>query len=184
MTIDLRQLKTDRNIKEAMIKMLQKKNFEKITVSDICAIALTSRSTFYLHYLDKYDLIEKIVEEQKKFFEEIFSQRIKGFISGSFKKTISDFYNDLYNNKETIMTLFKIDKIEYNLKNIYKNIITEQLEKYFKEQKSGLPNDLLVSFGTSIIMDTLNWTLEHGLNTKVLNYAESIRYRMFDQIME
>lgn len=56
---DIRFYRTKKQITAAMIRLLQEKNFEQITVKNICEYAEISRSGFYLHYLDKYDLVEK-----------------------------------------------------------------------------------------------------------------------------
>jgi len=42
----------------AVLKLLNRRNFEKITVNDICEEALVSRATFYAHFNDKYDLFK------------------------------------------------------------------------------------------------------------------------------
>lgn len=56
---DIRFYRTKTRILSAMIELLKIKSFEQITVKDICAKASVSRSAFYLHFLDKYDLVEK-----------------------------------------------------------------------------------------------------------------------------
>jgi len=43
--------------------MMKEKKYNKITVQDIADRAFINRNTFYLHYLDKEDLLEKISEE-------------------------------------------------------------------------------------------------------------------------
>ena len=60
---DLRVVKTQKHIKEAFYELVSEKDFDKITVSDIANRALINRATFYLHYQDKYDLLEKIENE-------------------------------------------------------------------------------------------------------------------------
>ena len=44
---------------EALIALLEKKDFEYITVKEICETAGVSRSTFYLHYENTTDLLEE-----------------------------------------------------------------------------------------------------------------------------
>ena len=61
--IDLRIVKTEAAIKNTFITLLSKKPFEKITVKDIITAAKINRSTFYLHYVDKYDLMDKIEDQ-------------------------------------------------------------------------------------------------------------------------
>lgn len=60
---DLRYYRTRKNILSAMTRLLQTKAFEQITVTNICEEAEISRSGFYLHYVDKYDLVEVNLKE-------------------------------------------------------------------------------------------------------------------------
>lgn len=65
--------RTRQEIKEAFIELMEKKGFEGITVRDLTAMAKINRGTFYLHYRDKYDLMEKTQEELLKGFREVIS---------------------------------------------------------------------------------------------------------------
>ena len=56
---DLRIIKTKKVIYEALIDLMKEKTFEEIKVSDICNKALINRSTFYAHYEDKYEKVNK-----------------------------------------------------------------------------------------------------------------------------
>ena len=47
---------------EALIELLEKKEFEYITVKEICEKAGVNRSTFYLHYETIGDLLDECVE--------------------------------------------------------------------------------------------------------------------------
>lgn len=55
-------------IRESFLSLLLEKPVEKITVTELCAKADINRSTFYAHYLDVYDLKERIEQE---FFHQI-----------------------------------------------------------------------------------------------------------------
>ena len=55
-----RKTETKKLIKEAFTKLLSEKGFNNLTVSDITRKAGINRGTFYLHYIDKYDLLEKL----------------------------------------------------------------------------------------------------------------------------
>jgi AcrR family transcriptional regulator len=46
----------------ALINLLDKKDFEDITVKEICQAASVNRSTFYLHYDNTYDLLKETIE--------------------------------------------------------------------------------------------------------------------------
>lgn len=60
---DLRVLKTKKSIKVAFLTLMKEKNYSKITVKDIVDEALINRNTFYLHYLDKDDLLDSLTSE-------------------------------------------------------------------------------------------------------------------------
>ena len=44
---------------EALITLLEKKDFEYITIKEICETAGVNRSTFYLHYENTFDLLQE-----------------------------------------------------------------------------------------------------------------------------
>lgn len=54
-----RYLSTEAKIQQTLLNILEDKDFSQITVREICNLANTNRSTFYAHYLDVYDLIDK-----------------------------------------------------------------------------------------------------------------------------
>lgn len=62
--MDRRIIKTKRCLKAALVTILKEpKPFEKITVTELCEEAATSRITFYTHYSDKYDLLEDLFND-------------------------------------------------------------------------------------------------------------------------
>ena len=63
MTGNIQYLRTDRAIQSALLSLLGKKPFEKITVQDILDETPVSRATFYKHFHDKYEIVERIQDE-------------------------------------------------------------------------------------------------------------------------
>ncbi|GCE07104.1 TetR/AcrR family transcriptional regulator [Dictyobacter aurantiacus] len=59
----LRAQRTHKLLREALVELLSEQHFESITVGELAQRAMINRATFYRHYLDKYDLVEKIFEE-------------------------------------------------------------------------------------------------------------------------
>lgn len=62
-TVDLRIQRTQKSIKQAFFELIEEEGFDHISVKDITARAMISRNTFYLHYSDKFDLLNKICDE-------------------------------------------------------------------------------------------------------------------------
>ena len=63
MTGNIQYLRTDRAIQSALLSLLGKKPFEKITVQDILDETPVSRATFYKHFHDKFEIVERIQDE-------------------------------------------------------------------------------------------------------------------------
>lgn len=61
--IDPRKLRTRKLIMDAFIELSMIKDFKKITINDITSTATVNRATFYYHFMDKYDLLEKVLSE-------------------------------------------------------------------------------------------------------------------------
>ena len=62
--LDLRVKKTYRSLISAFEKLLDEKDFDKITVNELCEQALIRRPTFYKHFNDKYDYINFFIKEK------------------------------------------------------------------------------------------------------------------------
>lgn len=54
--------RTDKAIMQALISILKRKPFEKVTIQDILDETPVTRATFYAHYKDKYDIAEKMMD--------------------------------------------------------------------------------------------------------------------------
>src|SRR5580698_8904350 len=60
-TVDPRIRRTRLLLQQALAKLLETKEFDKISVQDIAEAATVNRATFYDHYTDKFDLLECMV---------------------------------------------------------------------------------------------------------------------------
>lgn len=130
--MDRRIKYTKKVIKETFIKLLDQKDINKITVSEICNIADINRATFYRYYLDVYDLLNKIQEEFK-------NELIEPYEKDPTKaNTVSAFSKDMLQvfleNKELVKILFNTNN------NIY--FLNEILEIAYELCKNKWLNDI------------------------------------------
>ena len=58
-----RRKQSQEKIEKVFIELLQTKELEQISVTDICKITHLNRSTFYANYIDIYDLADKVKEK-------------------------------------------------------------------------------------------------------------------------
>lgn len=65
--------KTAEKMDAALIALIAKKDFEYITVKEICEKADVNRSTFYLHYENTFDLLEESIQYMMKKFYSYFN---------------------------------------------------------------------------------------------------------------
>ena len=68
MSNDTRKDRTKLQLRDAMIQLLGEKSFDQISTTELVKLAKVSRSSFYTHYQDKYDMIEAY---QRRLFETI-----------------------------------------------------------------------------------------------------------------
>ena len=71
-SLDLRVRRTYKFLWDALRSLMTERDFESITVTDICERAMVHRTTFYKHYEDKYGLlIHGIQDELNALFETV-----------------------------------------------------------------------------------------------------------------
>jgi len=147
---DLRIIKTKKILFDSLLKLMKKKNFEKIKISDICEESLINRSTFYAHYEDKYELLIDLFEEQKKVLLKEFEDNENKIFSKEYLMELLNILIDhidenretysaiLANNRNGILIDFLIDAIEKD--------VSERLKGNSEIKISDLPLDIIVKF--------------------------------------
>jgi AcrR family transcriptional regulator len=80
---DRRILRTREAIQDALIDLIEDRGFESISIKDIAERANINRGTFYLHYHDKFDLLEQTENEIIK--------KVKGILITSGKLNFEEF---------------------------------------------------------------------------------------------
>lgn len=55
---------TQQAIMYSLLKLLQEKSIDKITVKDICELCEINRNTFYYYYSDIYQVLEELLRSE------------------------------------------------------------------------------------------------------------------------
>ena len=126
MSRSLQYARTDRDITEAFLKLLQIKAFEKITVGDIIAEAMVNRSTFYQHYPDKYAVLETLQKQYLELFLEQLRQiRTRNLLDfGSIDRLMASFF---LKNKQALHALLTVKTENFDLKKQWQDLIADAL---------------------------------------------------------
>ena len=69
MKTDARVKYTQKVVKDALLGLLETKPVNRITVKEVCVIAGINRATFYSHFSDCFDVLEKIENDLLEDFE-------------------------------------------------------------------------------------------------------------------
>lgn len=178
---DLRIIKTKKILFDSLLKLMKKKNFEKIKISDICEESLINRSTFYAHYEDKYELLIDLFEEQKeallkefednenKIFSKEYLMELLNILIDHIDENRETYSAILANNRNGILIDFLIDALERDVSNRLKNN-NEIID-------SKLPLDIIVKFyAGGLINIGITWITRNEKYSKVelLSYIDKL----------
>ena len=130
-----RKKESKKKIEKIFVQLLQEKELNKISVTEICEKANINRSTFYTNYLDVYDLADKVAEELE---HEVFllyqDERMNKYNSNNFLKL----FKHIKENQIFYRTYFKLNKDqnfivrEYD-NNLAKNFFNDRFIDYHME---------------------------------------------------
>jgi len=106
MKTDLRVRYTRKIIQEAFWTLLKEKPLAKITVKEVCELAQINRGTFYKHYLDCYDLLDKMQEEVVAQLEE----QLDSIKTQGVRSMLVSFMRSLHQEQEVLRVLSRQGK--------------------------------------------------------------------------
>lgn len=103
-------------IERVFIELLQTKELDEITVSDICKRCNLNRSTFYANYMDVYNLADKTREHLEQEVACLYgAERAKGFNSNDFLRL----FQHIQNNQSFYHVYFKLGYDEKHAVELY-----------------------------------------------------------------
>lgn len=168
---------TRQAIMYSLLKLLQEKSIDKITVKDICELCEINRNTFYYYYSDIYQVLEELlkIETEKSLKED---QKYESFYEDFLKK-----YHLILEYKKAVYNLYN-SKNRYLILKYFQDITEDFVEKYVLKEVKGkklLSEDIkfIIDFySSSMIGNTLQW-IQKGMQEKQeqLIYKLSVSYQ-------
>lgn len=184
-----RKTQTKAIIKNVFTQLLIEKGFNSLTVSDITRMSNINRGTFYLHYVDKYDLLEQLENEIISELTNILLKDSEYNLNNPLELIpYSSILNALYYVKEDFEFIMALigNKGDSAFIEKFKDIIKKLIESRVNKSNSlslsmkGIPNDyaneILLS---SIISVILLWIRKGGVESpediaKIISQAKEI----------
>ncbi|MET1170856.1 TetR/AcrR family transcriptional regulator [Paenibacillus amylolyticus] len=174
--VDLRILKTRKAIKEAFLRLVQTKGYERITVQDIAKEAMINRNTFYLHYVDKPQFMEKLFQENVESLNACLSLEVSS-IHEMDKDMFATMLKTIFDDIEANMIFFKTmitqniyPNFSVYLKEAFKTIILSGIGDHRHDEKIKIGIEYMISGLVGVIC---LWIVEPE-NYRVDNFIEQL----------
>ena len=106
---DRRIQKSKDAIQNSFFELLKEKSLNKITVAEICRMANVGRGTFYLHYMDVYDLYDKIEGELYAGLYQLFEDAFPSTDRENSRKLSEGLTSYIEQRKELFLLLIRAD---------------------------------------------------------------------------
>ena len=168
---------TRQAIMYSLLKLLQEKSIDKITVKDICELCEINRNTFYYYYSDIYQVLEELLKfETEKSLKE--DQKYESFYEDFLKR-----YHLIIEYKKAVYNLYNSKNRDLILK-YFQDITEDFVEKYVYKEVKGkklLPEDIkfIIDFYSSSMIGNIFRWMRKGMQEKQeqLIYKLTVSYQ-------
>ena len=157
--------KTRRQLRECLITLLKEKKVQDITVRELTDMADLNRGTFYLHYKDVFDLLEKTEAELQEDFNQLVCKHDAVDLKQRPSVIFNEIYSLVYDNADLIEILLG-ENGDLNFVNRLKQLIREKcLKDWMEVFRSGnaAAFDAFFSFIVSGCIGLVQYWLQTGL---------------------
>ncbi|RDB31933.1 TetR/AcrR family transcriptional regulator [Exiguobacterium sp. RIT594] len=167
---DRRIAKSQSAIKSAVLALMSLKNFDNITIQDIADEANLNRGTIYLHYTDKYDLLDKMIEEH------IHELRVLCHVASdmTFQEGNYIWYEYFEKHKLFFSTMLDSKGAPYFRKQFLELVVEEfGVEVNTSTGKNkGLHEDVILQFFAAATVGAVEWWFKNGMPVSARIMAE------------
>ncbi|WP_160500356.1 TetR/AcrR family transcriptional regulator C-terminal domain-containing protein [Paenibacillus dendrobii] len=162
--MDRRIKKNQAAIMNALMQLIAEKEFEKITINDIAERADVNRGTVYSHYSDKYDLLDKCIEDQlTHLMESCYSADAKGPFPT--KTPLLHTIKEIKQNAPLYKTLLSIKDVS-SFRIHLNSMINKQIIEHMNETNlsiDDLSKSIFAQFISSAIVGVIEWWFNQSM---------------------
>ena len=147
------------------IDLLAEKGFEKITIIDIAERANINRGTVYLHYADKFDLLDKCIETYVELLLNHCANRAE-------TKLDANAFQSMFEYLEKNFTIYKLllsnEGVGFFRNRLYAAIAQIETEVIgIKSENNAFSNSVTTHFLTSGFIGVLEWWINNSMPCSV-----------------
>ncbi|MEY8738426.1 TetR/AcrR family transcriptional regulator [Bacillales bacterium AN1005] len=170
--VDRRILKSQEAIKNAFIELMSEKSFDQITIQDIADRANVGRRTIYHHYMDKFDLLDKLIEEHINELRKLCESASEmDFVEGNL--IWFEYFDGNYSFFSTILASSGAP----SFRNRFLEFVIEELKEAVdiaQGKNQGLNKDVIVKFFGTAIVGIVELYFTNGLPEPAQVIAEQV----------
>ena len=165
-------------IETAFIELLRENSFNSISVSAIIRNAGVNRSTFYAHYLDKYDLLEKL---ENKLLDRLnlLSQNPEKMTQESLRERAVKLLSMLYTHRE-FFAIAMDQELRASFVEKVCRLIDMAWEKYHSNHTFAVPLEYVKKACASIVASAVTGWVQDGFRESVDELADIITIMLSD----
>jgi len=176
---DRRTRRTRQLLRRALLVLLKEKRYEEISVQDIIERADVARSTFYLHYVDKDDLLTG----GQGIFAENLGQQMTAHSDGNGAAGLSArmwFYH-VQAQAEILKIIARDPALELamkTLRGIIHRSMEEGMQSHASIENTSVPLPAIVEYLTDTMLTLIQWWFQNGMK-----YTPEQMDDMFQQLV-
>ena len=164
---DRRVLRTRNLLFEAFVDLMIEKGYEAITIQDIIDRANIGRSTFYLHFTDKEQLLLSSIDQLREFIKEQRINRSGSEVLGEYQ---FGFSLAMLQHAQSHKHLYKaiVGKkggatVMYHMKQMLTALIGEDVAALLTNTSLLIPGEAVIDFVVNTFITLLTWWMEQNM---------------------
>jgi len=140
-------------LRDSLMELMKTKSILSISIKDICDLADISRSTFYAHYKDQYDLLRQIEEETLAYFENMLDKYKDKHSKKETTQMLEEMLTYIANNFNSIQVLLSENGDILFQKKLFQhftnhNLVTDYLTERLKDDEARAYYSVFIVHGS------------------------------------
>ncbi|TGA96908.1 TetR/AcrR family transcriptional regulator [Sporolactobacillus shoreae] len=177
---DRRIRRTKAAINRAFLELLQEKSFNQITINDIAERADVNRGTIYLHYTDKYDLLDQCIAGNLDTIDHMIYSSVFNFIENKADvnesiealKSLFIYFEEHALFFSSMLACHKTSAFRDRMLQIFTSAIQKKLDRQGINQ--GQDKQITTQFIASAFVGTLEWWILNQMPHSPQYMAEQV----------
>lgn len=178
---DLRVRRTRKLLWDALMALITERDFDSVSVNDICDRAMVHRTTFYNHYQDKYDLLNSGMLEM---YEEL---RVGSAPPDAVMQRYDPDHPPAYfvgllqhvlDNRHFYAAMLRGSGLSLFRERLHAYLIDASLQRLklleTAQGNAAVPLELVAYFDAGAILNAVAWWAQHGFHLTPLHMAQHL----------